>query len=165
MGARGFGSVEKRGRVKAEEIIEQLREIAAGKEPRDLRATQAAELIRDACGYSWVGFYDVGEGEIAAMAWTGSESPAFPSFPITMGAHGDAVRTGAVVNVPDVSRDPRYLTAVGSARSEIIVPVRTTPEGLVAGTIDVESEKMAAFGPEDEELLRACAEVLIPLWI
>jgi putative methionine-R-sulfoxide reductase with GAF domain len=34
----------------------------------------------------------------------------------------------------------------------------------VAGTIDVESEKMAAFGQEDEELLCACAEALIPLW-
>ena len=156
--------MERRGYVKAEEIIEQLRTIAAGNEPRDLRARQAAELICGARGYSWVGFYDVGEGEIAAMAWTGGESPAFPSFPNTMGAHGDAVRTGAVVNVADVTRDPRYLTAFGSARSEIIVPVRTTPEGLVAGTIDVESEKMAAFGPEDEELLRACADVLIPLW-
>jgi L-methionine (R)-S-oxide reductase len=150
--------------VKAEEIIEQLQAVVAGKEPRDMRARQAAELIRSACGYQWVGFYDVGEGEIAAMAWTGSESPAFLSFPSTMGAHGDAVRTGALVNVPDVSRDPRYLTALGSARSEIIVPVRTTSDGLVAGTIDVESEKMSAFGPEDEELLQACAEVLIPLW-
>jgi putative methionine-R-sulfoxide reductase with GAF domain len=63
-----------------------------------------------------------------------------------------------------VSRDLRYLTALGSARSEIIVPVRTTPEGLVTGTIDVESDKTAAFGPEDEELLRACAAALIPLW-
>lgn len=151
--------------MKAEEIIEQLREIAAGKEPRDMKATQAAELIRSAGGYRWVGFYDVGEGEIAAMAWTGDESPAFPSFPSTMGLNGDAVRTGAIVNVPDVTRDPRYLTAFGSTRSEIIVPVRMAPDGLVTGTIDVESEKMAAFGPEDEELLRACAEVLLPLWI
>jgi GAF domain-containing protein len=164
MDAGGFGSAERRERVKAEEIIERLREIAAGKEPRDIRARQAAELIRDARGYGWVGFYDVGEGEIAAMAWTGSESPAFPSFPSTIGSHGDVVRTGEAVNVPDVSRDPRYLTALGSARSEIIVPVRTTPEGLVTGTIDADSEKTAAFGPEDEELLRACAEVLIPLW-
>jgi len=164
MDVRGFGSVERRGCVKAEEIIEQLRTIVAGKEPRDMRATQAAELIRGARGYRWVGMYDVGEGEIAAMAWTGNERPALPSFPSTAGAQGDVVRTGAIVNVPDVSRDPRYLTAFGSARSEIIVPVRTTPEGLVAGTIAVESEKMAAFGPEDEELLRACAEALIPLW-
>jgi len=164
MGTRGFGSVERRGRVKAEEIIEQLRAIAGGKEPRDMRARQAAELIRSACGYRWVGFYDVGEGEIAAMAWTGSESPELPSFPNSIGPHGDVVRTGAIVNVPDVSRDPRYLTAFGGARSEIIVPVRTTPEGLVTGAIDAESEKMAAFGPEDEELLQACAEVLIPLW-
>ena len=60
--------------------------------------------------------------------------------------------------------DPCYLTSFRSARSEIIVPVRTTPEALVEGAITVESEKMAAFGPEDEELLHACAEALIPLW-
>ena len=45
----------------------------------------------------------------------------------------------AAVNVGDVSADPRYLTTLGTTRSEIIAPVFDR-QGNVAGTIDVESE-------------------------
>lgn len=111
-----------------------------------------------------MGIYDVGETEIRALAWTGEESPAFPRFPVDQGLNGEAVRSGRIVNVGDVTRDPRYLTAFGTTRSEIIVPVRETGRERVRGTIDVESERTDAFGDEDQSLLARCAEALAPLW-
>jgi putative methionine-R-sulfoxide reductase with GAF domain len=59
--------------------------------------------------------------------------------------------------------DPRYLTALGSTRSEIIVPI-LNDQGEVVGTIDVESERSNAFDPSTERLLEDCAVLLRPLF-
>ena len=45
----------------------------------------------------------------------------------------------------------------------MIVPVRDT-RGEVVGTIDVESEHVGAFGPEDQALVERCAGVVRSLW-
>jgi putative methionine-R-sulfoxide reductase with GAF domain len=64
-----------------------------------------------------------------------------------------------------VASDQRYLTAFGSTRSEIIVPIFDAAQGNVVGTIDVESERTNAFDPETEKVLVACADVIAPLWM
>jgi putative methionine-R-sulfoxide reductase with GAF domain len=68
------------------------------------------------------------------------------------------------VNVGDVAADPRYLTAFGTTRSEIIVPVLDGASQNVVGTIDVESEKPNAFSEEVQTLLEACSKLIRPLW-
>jgi putative methionine-R-sulfoxide reductase with GAF domain len=68
------------------------------------------------------------------------------------------------VNVGDVLADPRYLTAFGTTRSEIIIPVFDGAGESVVGTIDVESEKPNAFDKDAQDLLEACSVVIRPLW-
>lgn len=63
------------------------------------------------------------------------------------------------MNVGDVASDLRYLTALASTRSEIIVPVLNAEEKVV-GTIDIESERPNAFDKETERLLEHCAILL-----
>ena len=67
------------------------------------------------------------------------------------------------MTVGDVSADPRYLTALGSTRSEIIVPILNDQEQVV-GTIDVESAQPNAFDQTMEKLLEDCAVLLRPLF-
>ena len=59
--------------------------------------------------------------------------------------------------------DPRYLTALGSTRSEIIVPI-LNQNGQVIGTINVESERSDAFDQSTERFLEDCAVRLRPLF-
>lgn len=125
-------------------------------------AGEAANLICQAGGYRWVGLYDVTDTDVVAIAWTGDVAPAFPRFPRTQGLNGAAVAAGDVVISQDVTRDPRYLTAFATTGSEAIVPVLT--DGQVVGTIDVESDRLNAFSPEDEAFLRRCATALASLW-
>jgi L-methionine (R)-S-oxide reductase len=99
-----------------------------------------------------------------AIAWTGSDAPAYPRFPVSQGLSGAAVATGQPVVVQDVSRDPRYLTTFGSTRAEAIFPVTALHDGRIVGTIDVESDRVGAFQAEDEAFLRDCALMLRPLW-
>lgn len=143
--------------------MERLKTVVGGSASRASAAKRAAEMIRAARGYRWIGVYEVGREEIVALGWTGSEPPGFTRFPVTQGITGAAVETREPVNVGDVRKDPRYLTAFGSTRSELIVPVLDA-SGRVVGTLDVESERENAFGEEDMEFLRRCGETLLPLF-
>jgi len=60
--------------------------------------------------------------------------------------------------VPDVREDPRYLQCFLSTRSEIVVPI--IRDGRVLGEIDIDSDRLAAFGEDDRELLEWVAESL-----
>jgi len=146
-------------------ILERLRSLALSSTERAAKAREAAELVRAARDYHWVGFYDVTAKEIAAIAWTGGKAPAFPRFPITSGLNGAAVSSRRHVVVQDVTRDPRYLTTFGSTRGEAIFVVASPADGRIIGTIDVASDRPNAFTPDDEAFLGSCAEALVSLWL
>jgi putative methionine-R-sulfoxide reductase with GAF domain len=76
-------------------------------------------------------------------------------IPLARGATGYAVRHAEPVNIPDVSRDSRYITGTGKGRSELAVPIVLHDE--VIGVLDVESPVPGAFGDEDVNLLSAVA--------
>jgi GAF domain-containing protein len=128
-----------------------------GRRSEAMRAV--AETIRNGGDYRWVGIYEVTETEIAALAWTGSEAPAHPRFPVSRGLCGAAVAARATVVVGDVRNDPRYLTTFGSTRSEVVVPI-LGPGGEALGLVDVESERQDAFGEKDLRFLEGCASAL-----
>ena len=119
----------------------------------------AADQIRERGGYRWVGIYEVGSEEISIVAWSGEGPPAFPKFPKGRGLCSAAAASGQTVLVGDVTKDPRYLTTFGSTRSEVIVPIRLAT-GEVVGLIDVESERVDAFTPQDVRVLEARAEAI-----
>jgi GAF domain-containing protein len=147
-----------------DDVLGRLRDLAAAQVERQLKALRAAELVRQARSYRWVGLYDVSQSEIAAIAWTGSTAPAYRRFPVTQGLTGAAVATRQLVIVQDVTQDSRYLTAFGSTRSEAIFPVADSENGRIVGTIDVESDRVNAFSAEDEAFLKRCAQLLAPIW-
>jgi L-methionine (R)-S-oxide reductase len=132
---------------------------------RERKAAGIASAIRQAGDYRWVGVYEVTEEEIVNLAFDGPGAPAHPRFPISQGLSSAAVASGKTVVVGDVSKDPRYLTAFGSTRSEIIVPVLDrTGRKKTVGTIDVESEKVDAFSEEDRAALERCAATVAGLF-
>lgn len=139
---------------------------AAVDAPGDRRekAQRLADALRELRSFRWVGIYDVAEPWVSIVAWSGPGAPAYPRFSIRQGLTGAAIREKKTVLSRDVHNDPRYLTAFGSTRSEIIIPVLEEATGTVVGTIDVESEKVNAFSRPDQELLEACARLGRPLW-
>lgn len=140
-----------------------LRRHAAADEPRDVRARSAAEIIRRAGSYRWVGLYDVTEHEIAVIAWSGPAAAAHPRFPRSQGLNGAAVASQRPVVVQDISKDGRYLPTLGDTRGELIMPVSGSM-GTIVGTIDVESAGANAFSDADRLLLEQCTHALLPLW-
>lgn len=144
------------------DVLIALAAIAASNDDRATRAKEAAEQIRRAWGFHWVGLYDVTPSEISAIAWTGTAAPAFPAFPRTQGLNGAAVAEQRPIVVNDVRNDSRYLTTFGSTLAEAIFPIRSGE--TIVGTIDVESNCVNAFAADDVQFLAQCAQILAPLW-
>ena len=126
---------------------EKLEETVSSAAPRIQKLQVIAALIRNSGNYRWVGLYEIdeGAGEVINLVWDGPGTPAYPRFPIGKGLTGAVIQERKLVNVGDVVSDPRYLTALGSTRSEIIVPILHEERGKAVGTIDVESERVNAF--------------------
>jgi len=102
--------------------------------------------------------------EVVNLVWDGPGAPEYPTFAIGKGLTGAAIRQRKVIKVGDVAADPRYLTAFGSTRSEIIVPIFNGQRDQVVGTIDVESARANAFNENTESRLIDCADAIAPLW-
>jgi len=149
-----------------ESLIPALLPWVTGPGPRIEKLRKIAAAIRARGGYRWVGLYDIdrSRGLVRNLVWDGPDAPAYPEFPIIKGLTGVAVAERRTVNVPDVREDPRYLTALSTTRSEIIVPIFSRQHREVVGTIDVESEMPSAFGPEEQRALESCAAAIQPLW-
>lgn len=145
-------------------MLKEITEFLNSSDHRATKAERIAEAIRLGSGYRWVGIYDVGEQEIAVIAWSGKGAPAYPRFPLKQGLSGHAVATRSTVVSNDVTNDPRYLTAFGSTQSEIIVPVIDMDINKVLGTLDVESEAKNAFTDADVRKLEEYARAMLPLW-
>src|SRR5438477_9483338 len=91
--------------VNASDLTRELVEASTAGCGRALGAERAAAAIRRFGDYRWVGIYDVGRDEIAALAWVGPGRPAHPRFARSVGLCGAAIAARRPVNVGDVSVD------------------------------------------------------------
>jgi signal transduction histidine kinase len=71
------------------------------------------------------------------------------------GITGWVARTGKPARVGDVSKDPRYVMVRPGVCSELAVPLEVN--GEVRGVLNVDSDRLEAFTPQDQELLEALA--------
>lgn len=74
------------------------------------------------------------------------------------GICGAAASTGKTVVVDDVSKDSRYLACSIETKSEVVVPIFV--RGKVVGELHIDSHFLAAFKPEDQELVEYCANLV-----
>jgi L-methionine (R)-S-oxide reductase len=147
-------------------LLSSLEHIVSTELNRQAALEQIAALLRNSAHYRWVGLYDIDRtaGLVRNVTWSGPGPPEHPTFPLTKGLTSAAVGQKQIINVGDVSADVRYLTAFGTTRSEIIVPVFDGEGKSVLGTIDIESETPNAFDEETQDFLEACSAVIRPLW-
>jgi sigma-B regulation protein RsbU (phosphoserine phosphatase) len=97
-----------------------------------------------------------GETLITRYAWRfGHAQAPQRSIPIATGLVGAAVREWRMVNVPDVSKDARYLVTNPETRSELIVPL--FHKGRIIGVLDLEHTRVGFFNEEHERVLTTLA--------
>jgi L-methionine (R)-S-oxide reductase len=147
----------------SQQYSETLKRVRAVIERHDdgTRAMEAAIrlLKQDLPHYDWVGIYLLDGNELVLGPFIGKPSP-HTRIPLGRGICGAAAAEKATIIVDDVNADPRYLACSVDTKAEIVVPIMQ--DGGVLGEIDVDSNKRAAFGPSDRELLEAIAAMLAP---
>jgi signal transduction histidine kinase len=72
------------------------------------------------------------------------------------GIAGRVLETKESSNVPDVSQDIDYIPAIPSTKSEVAVPILI--DDIVSYILVVESNQLAAFTEDDEEMLETLAK-------
>jgi GAF domain-containing protein len=138
-------------------VSDLVREI---EEAGDLQAV--VDLLHDRVEhYSWVGIYLVEGDDLVLGPWKGPQATEHVRIPVGQGVCGAAAATGETEVVDDVNADPRYLACFPSTRSEIVVPIAR--DGRVVGEIDIDSDRPAAFGDADRDLLERVAALIAPL--
>jgi len=120
-------------------------------------AAVVATLKRRMPDYSWVGIYLLDGNELVLGPFEGKPSP-HTRIPVGRGICGAAAAEKATIIVDDVNADPRYLACSVDTLSEIVVPIMACSE--VLGEIDIDSDRLAAFGAPDRKLLESVAALL-----
>lgn len=79
-------------------------------------------------------------------------------IPVGQGITGTAALTGHAVRVSDVSKDPRYINAIDTVRSELAVPLML--QGKCVGVLDIQSNHSDYFTKEQQSILTLLASRL-----
>jgi L-methionine (R)-S-oxide reductase len=133
--------------------------IASAADPKDAMALTVRILRDDIPHYQWVGFYLLDGNELVLGPFVGKPSP-HTRIPLGRGICGAAAAEKTTIVVDDVNADPRYLACSIETKSEIVVPIMDGIE--VLGEIDIDSDRLAAFGDDDRQLIEAVAALLAP---
>ena len=148
--ARLFAQEHKRAR-QLETIDQVSRQVTATLELPDL-FQRVVRLVREDFGYYHVAIYTVDRAR-NSVAFQASSSAAeqdiAPQVEWEQGLVGWVAAHGDSVTVNDVDREPRYrcVDALEETRSELTVPVLL--EDDLVGVLDVQSDQVDAFGPDD----------------
>ncbi|HEX2142653.1 MAG TPA: GAF domain-containing protein, partial [Candidatus Limnocylindria bacterium] len=108
--------------------------VAAGPTPDTLDSVLA--VLVDRFGYNHVSIY-LAEGEVLVLGAQRGYEQAISQFDGSAGVVGRAMRSRRVQFVPDVARDPDYISVFDEVRSEICAPLLVG--GQLIGILNVEA--------------------------
>jgi signal transduction histidine kinase len=116
---------------------------------------EAVRLMRASCGS--VVLINPTNGFLEIHASHGlPERAAELRLRVGEGITGWVARTGKPARVGDVSRDARYIMLRQDVRAELAVPLEVN--GELRGVLNVDSDQVEAFSPEDQDLLESLAQ-------
>ncbi len=132
---------------------------------------RVTELIQKTFNYYYVAIFTVQE-DSSSLRFRASAAPKALSrkgrrkkrvaldVEMGQGLIGQVAAEGERVLVPDVQKDTRYrfIDALPETRSEVVIPLKI--EGRVLGVLDVQSDRLNAFHPNDLLILEALADTI-----
>ena len=131
-------------------------------------ASRVTELIQKTFHYYYVAIFTVRDNS-SFLRFRGSamaprkgrrKKKVALEAKIGQGLIGQVAAEGERVLVPDVQKDTRYrfIDALPETRSEVVIPLKI--EGRVLGVLDVQSDQLDAFHPNDLLILEALADTI-----
>jgi len=130
---------------------------AGERDPWANAANAAALLFERLPELNWAGFYFLRGGELVVGPFQGRV--ACVRIAPGTGVCGTAAARRETLIVPDVHAFPGHISCDAASNSEIVVPLLSG--GRLLGVLDLDSPRLARFGPEDAALLEAFARRLV----
>lgn len=164
-------------------LLQQVRQFAA--QPVDIVSLLAntAALLHHSFGFWWTGFYRVAGDELILSAFQGPV--ACTNIPYGKGVCGTAWKERRTIVVPDVKQFPGHIACSSQSRSEIVVPIFSTPNANALtqlhdnaipnaltqshnnaitqslwAVLDIDSEHLSTFDDTDRLYLEQLATIL-----
>ena len=129
-----------------DEIVPQIASLVEGETDVTANLANIAAVLKEAFGFFWVGFYLSKEDQLVLGPFQGPLACTRINF--DAGVCGHAYTTRETVIVPDVDEFPGHIACASASRSEIVVPIMSS-DGSVYGVLDVDSDKIGDFSPDD----------------
>jgi serine phosphatase RsbU (regulator of sigma subunit)/putative methionine-R-sulfoxide reductase with GAF domain len=133
-------------------------------------ADRVTELIQETFNYYYVAIFTLRD-ESSSMRFRASAMPktlrkdrrkkkVALDVEIGQGLIGQAAAEGERILVTDVQQDTRYrfIETLPETRSEVVIPLKV--EGKVLGVLDVQSDQLNAFHPNDLLILEALSDTI-----
>jgi serine phosphatase RsbU (regulator of sigma subunit)/putative methionine-R-sulfoxide reductase with GAF domain len=151
---------ERRRRLQLETIGYVSRKVAATLDLEEL-FKQTVHLVRDSFGYYHVALYSADpERQTVTFQQSASAGDQDVVFDVEWGQGliGWVAANGQPVTVNDVENDTRYrcIEALDETQSELAVPLCLETE--LVGVLDVQSDQLQAFGPDDLFILETLGD-------
>lgn len=145
----------------APRVVKRLHSAFNHEMPRQELLTLAADLIREAgAPYTSVYLYMLHGQELVLEAYSGRDTE-HDRIPVGKGVCGTAVATGEDQNVGDVQGRENYIACNLFTKSELVVLIRRGE--TILGQIDVDSDVLDPFTPDEVQAVRQVAEALAVL--
>jgi signal transduction histidine kinase/ActR/RegA family two-component response regulator len=117
---------------------------------------RALELLKDRWGYVLGGifFLDKEKDELYIRHVVGRNFEEVKHMRFKVGVDGIVgwvAKTGELLYIPDVSKDPRYIPGSPAGKSEVAIPFKIRDQ--VIGVLDIESNEPRGFDEEDLKTL------------
>ena len=142
---------------KYELLTQQIEALIAGETDAVAVMANVSAVIHEAMGFWWTGFYRVVDNELVLGPFQGPAACMHIGF--GRGVCGTAWKEQKTIVVPDVEQFPGHIACSSESRSEIVVPVFSGEDEVVA-VLDIDSKELGTFDETDRKYLEGICKLL-----
>ena len=138
-------------------LTEQISALIDGEDDLIAVMSNVCAAIHETMGFFWTGFYRVVGEELVLGPFQGPLACMHIAY--GRGVCGTAWKEQRTIIVPDVEQFPGHIACSSLSRSEIVVPL-LSPTNQVVAVLDIDSRELATFDDTDKEYLEHICNII-----
>lgn len=138
-------------------LTEQISALIDGEDDLIAVMSNVCAAIHETMGFFWTGFYRVVGEELVLGPFQGPVACMHIAY--GRGVCGTAWKEQRTIVVPDVEQFPGHIACSSLSRSEIVVPL-LSPTNQVVAVLDIDSRELATFDDTDKEYLEQICRII-----
>ena len=138
-------------------LTEQISALIDGEDDLIAVMSNVCAAVHETMGFFWTGFYRVVGEELVLGPFQGPVACMHIAY--GRGVCGTAWKEQRTIVVPDVEQFPGHIACSSLSRSEIVVPL-LSPTNQVVAVLDIDSRELATFDDTDKEYLEHICNII-----